>query len=746
MNLRLASKRLSWIWPKGLIFGKVKAMNFSTIIKEIPHIGPVYQQRLKKLGIKTLGDLLFYFPERYEDLSRIKKIKDIKINEEACLQADVVEIEQEKTWKRKLSITKAVVQDDSGSIQIVWFNQPYLAKSLKKGDRLLLNGKIAIGKGIAYLSSPTYEKIASKNEINFNDTVHLGRIVPIYSGTQGLSSRWLRYILKPLLLSFKDRVPETLPEHILDKYDLLGLEESLWQIHFPDSMEAAEAARNRFFFEQLFFISLSNLQKRIKMLETKAPVFPINLALIKKFLESLPFQLTEAQKKSVWEILQDLEKGYPMNRLLQGDVGSGKTVVAAVAAINIVKAKGQVVIMAPTEILTKQHFQTIFNFFKDFNFNIGILTGKVDKFYSKKLKSDTIEVSRQKLLKMTQNGDIDILIGTQALIVPAKKRATAENKVKFKNLGMVVIDEQHRFGVKQRARLAGTQLNQTIPHFLSMTATPIPRSLALSIWGDLDISVIDQMPKGRKKIITEIVDPADRPKIYDFIRKEVEKGKQAFVICPRIEPKDPEEQKKSGWFEQVEMKTVKEEYEKLSKTIFPNLKIEMLHGKMLPKEKDLVMKNFKKKKFDILVSTSVVEVGIDIANATVIAIEGSDRFGLAQLHQFRGRVGRGDFQSYCFLLTESASGKTNQRLKALVKYDDGFKLAEMDLKIRGPGDFFGVKQWGLPDYSMAALKDVELVKKTKEAAKAILKEDPSLKKYPLIKRRLEGFETNVHLE
>jgi len=347
---------------------------------------------------------------------------------------------------------------------------------------------------------------------------------------------------------------------------------------------------------------------------------------------------------------------------------------------------------------------------------------------------------------MTQNGDIDILIGTQALIVPAKKRATAENKVKFKNLGMVVIDEQHRFGVKQRARLAGTQLNQTIPHFLSMTATPIPRSLALSIWGDLDISVIDQMPKGRKKIITEIVDPADRPKIYDFIRKEVEKGKQAFVICPRIEPKDPEEQKKSGWFEQVEMKTVKEEYEKLSKTIFPNLKIEMLHGKMLPKEKDLVMKNFKKKKFDILVSTSVVEVGIDIANATVIAIEGSDRFGLAQLHQFRGRVGRGDFQSYCFLLTESASGKTNQRLKALVKYDDGFKLAEMDLKIRGPGDFFGVKQWGLPDYSMAALKDVELVKKTKEAAKAILKEDPSLKKYPLIKRRLEGFETNVHLE
>jgi ATP-dependent DNA helicase RecG len=723
-------------------------MNFSTPVREIPHIGDVYQQRLKKLGIKTLGDLLFYFPERYEDLSRIKKIKDIKINEEACLRAELIEIEQEKTWKRKLSITKAIVQDDSGAIQIVWFNQPYLAKNLKKGDQLLLSGKISMGKEGSYLSSPTYEKIGSKNEMNFSDATHLGRIVPIYSGTQGLSSRWLRYILKPLLLNFKNKIPETLPERILDKYDLLGLEESLWQVHFPDSLEAAEVARARFLFEELFFISLFNLQKRIKMLNTKAPIFQTNLPLIKKFLDNLPFQLTDAQKKAAWQILKDLEMGYPMNRLLQGDVGSGKTVVAAMAALNIVKAKGQVVIMAPTEILTKQHFQTIFNFFKDFNLNIGILTGKVDKFYSKKLKSDTIEVSRQKLLKMTLNGDIDILIGTQALIVPAGKRITAENKVKFKNLGMVVIDEQHRFGVNQRARLAGAQANQAIPHFLSMTATPIPRSLALSVWGDLDISIIDQMPEGRKKVETEIVEPSGRKKIYDFMRKEAKKGNQIFVICPRIEPKDPAEQdsKKAGWFEQAEMKTVKEEYEKLSKDIFPDLKIEMLHGKMKPKEKDLVMKNFKKKKFDILVATSVVEVGIDIPSATVIVIEGAERFGLAQLHQFRGRVGRGDAQSYCFLFTSSGSAKNNQRLKALKKYDDGFKLAEMDLKIRGPGDFFGVKQWGLPDYAMAALKDMDLVSKTKEAAKDILKEDPGFKKYPLIKRRLEGFESKVHLE
>lgn len=721
-------------------------MNFSTLVQEISGIGTAYQQRLKKLGIKTVGDLLFYFPERYEDLSKIKKIKDVKINEEACLQAEVIEIEEEKTWKKRMSITKAVVQDDSGAIQIVWFNQPYLAKSIKKREMLLLNGKIAIGKKGIYLSSPSYEKLGYKNQENQNNTIHLGRITAVYSQTQGLSSRWLRYILKPLLCAFKNKIPETLPKKIMEKYKLQGLEESLWQIHFPDSMESAESAKKRFLFEQLFFISLANLQKRKKIMEAKAPSFPANLPLIKKFLASLPFLLTDSQKKAIWEILQDLEKNYPMNRMLQGDVGSGKTIVAAIAAINIIKAKGQTVIMSPTEILAKQHFQTIFNFFKDFNVNIGILTGKTDKFYSKKLKTDTIEVSRQKLLKMTAIGEIDILIGTQALIAPGGKKRNLENKIKFKNLGLAVIDEQHRFGVKQRASLSGAKPGQAIPHFLSMTATPIPRSLALSIWGDLDISVINQMPKGRKKIITEIVEPDNRKKIYDFIRKEAKEGKQTFIICPRIEPKDPEEQKKSNWFEKIEMKTVKEEYEKLSKEIFPDLKMEMLHGKMTPKEKDLIMKNFKKKKFDILISTSVVEVGIDIPNATVIAIEGADRFGLAQLHQFRGRVGRGDFQSYCFLFSGSGAKKTNQRLKALVKYDDGFKLAEMDLKIRGPGDFFGVKQWGIPDYAMAALKDINIVSESKKAAEEILKEDPLLKKYALIKRRLEGFEDNVHLE
>jgi ATP-dependent DNA helicase RecG len=426
-----------------------------------------------------------------------------------------------------------------------------------------------------------------------------------------------------------------------------------------------------------------------------------------------------------------------MNRLLQGDVGSGKTVVSVMAAINTIKNKSQVVLMAPTEILAKQHFKTFFELLKEYNINIGLLTGKEDKYYSKKLKSDTIEISRAKMMEKTENGEIDILIGTHALIAPGTKKSKGA-RILFNNLGLVVVDEQHRFGVKQRASLCKKQKDK-IPHLLSMTATPIPRSLALTIWGDLDLSTILEMPKGRKTIITEIVTELERQKTYNFIRKEIEKGRQIFVICPRIEANEKESLA-------AEMKNVKDEYERLSERIFPDLKIEMLHGKMTPKEKEKIMKNFKLKKFDILVSTSVIEVGIDIPNASVIMIEGADRFGLAQLHQFRGRVGRGEHQSYCFLFTDSNSKKTGQRLQAMKKYDSGFKLSEMDLKIRGPGDFFGVKQWGIPDFAMNALKDAKKIEEIKETADEIIEKDPLLKKYPNLKKRLEVFAERIHLE
>lgn len=693
-------------------------MNFLTPVENIPHIGEVYKKRLRKLKIKTLGDFLYNFPKSYKDFSQISKIKDIKLNKENCIQGKVIEINEERTSFKKMSLIKALIEDDSASIEVVWFNQPYLINNLKIGDEIILSGKININRYQVQMISPVFEKISSK------ELIHTGRVIPIYTETKGITSKWIRYALKPLLNQIKDKIPETIPETILKKYNLLSLNQSLFEIHFPQTIRMAEEARRRLVFEQMLLIALLNIKKRIAFQKEIAPSIPIRLDIIKRFTDNLPFKLTDGQKKSLWQALKDMERSFPMNRLLQGDVGSGKTVVAVLASINAVKAKKQVVLMSPTEILTKQHFKTFFNLLKDFNINIGLLTGKEDIYYSKKLKSDTIEISRKKLLEKTQKGEIDILIGTQALITKEKN----DNKVKFKDLGLIIIDEQHRFGVKQRASLSP----QNIPHLLSMTATPIPRTLSLTIWGDLDLSIIDKLPSGRKKIKTEII--TERKKAYNLIKKEIEKGGQAFVICPRIESEEDDK---------LLLKAVTDEYEKLSKEVFPDLKISMLHGKMKTKEKDKIMKDFKNKKFDILVSTSVVEVGIDIPNATVMMIEGADRFGLAQLHQFRGRVGRGKKQSYCLLLTDSKSKTTIERINAMVKYDSGFKLSEIDLKLRGPGDFSGVRQWGIPDFMMSSLNNIEMIKEAKEASEEIF---PLLEKHPLLKRRLESFEEKIHLE
>ncbi|MDD5568930.1 MAG: ATP-dependent DNA helicase RecG [Candidatus Pacebacteria bacterium] len=718
-------------------------MTFTTPIEEIPKVGPAFAKRFKQLKIRTLGDLVFYFPRDYQDLSKISKIKDVKINENICVHGKILEIGQERSWRKKMAITKAVVQDDTGSIEVIWFNQPFLIRNLKKDEELMLAGKTVVRDDHLYLSSPTYEKIS------IQETTHMGRVVPIYPETRGVSSRLIRYILKPALTVIKNKIPETLPQKIREEYGLIDLKDAIYEIHFPSSLEIAKKARERFSFENIFYIALFGAKKKIDFQKEKAPAIPINETLIERFLRSLPFKLTKGQMDSATQILKDMERPFPMNRLLQGDVGSGKTVVSVIASINAIKNKNQVVLMAPTEILAKQHFKTFFQLLKDFNINIGFLTGKEDKYYSKKLKTDTIEISRERMLKKTQEGDIDLLIGTQALIAPKKKtlnqsasrtvQGKKKTKVLFKNLGLVIVDEQHRFGVTQRAALCGKQSDK-IPHLLSMTATPIPRTLALTIWGDLDLSIIKEMPQGRKKIITKIATEEDRPETYKFIKEEINKGRQAFVICPRIEAADEENENA------LDVKAVKEEYEKLSKEIFPDLKIGMLHGKMTPKEKEKTMKDFKNKKFDLLVSTSVVEVGIDVPNATVMMIEGADRFGLAQLHQFRGRVGRSEYQSYCFLLTDSAGLNTKERLKAMIKYDSGFELSEMDLKIRGPGDFVGVRQWGLPDFAMSALKEPKLIERTKKTAEDILTESPDLSAYPILKARLEIFEERIHLE
>lgn len=701
-------------------------MNLTTPLSQVPRVGPVYQKRLQSLGIGTVRDLLFHFPRSYEDFSTMTPIKNIREGNTYCALGKILDIKQKTTFKKRFSVTEALLQDNTGAIKVVWFQQPYLIDSLKAGDQVCVAGKVLRDKDGIYFSSPVQEKTQNETSAPWQFT-HVGRIIPVYEETAGVSSRWLRSIIKMTLASL-DNIKDSLPEDLVRAKKLPALSKALWQVHFPDSMDDAKLAQKRFAFEELLFISLFVLSERKKIASVKAPPILLNTELMKRFTDKLPFTLTAAQKKSAWSILKDLENPRPMNRMLQGDVGSGKTVVAAMAALSVVKAGYQVAFMAPTEILVQQHFKTMGPLLAPFKISIGLLTGKTDRFSSPKLPNDFIEVSRAKLLEKTKRGDIHILIGTHALI---------EDKVKFGNLALVILDEQHRFGVKQRAKL----LHRTtlIPHLLSMSATPIPRTLAMTIYGDLDLSLIDELPVGRKKIITKIVAPQERKQTYAFIEKEVKQGKQVFVICPRIEKteKSPEG---------TEVKAVKEEYEKLSKEIFPRLRVGMLHGKMAQKEKEEVMRKFKFKKLDILVSTSVIEVGVDVPNATVMMIEGADRFGLAQLHQFRGRVGRSDAQSYCFLLAESASQSTNKRLRALLEFDSGFKLAERDLKLRGPGDFAGTKQWGIPDFAMEQLTNLALVQEARNTAQEILEKDITLKQYPLLKARVQELREKLHLE
>ena len=701
-------------------------MELSTPIEKIPRVGPQYQKKLKKLGIITVRDLFWHFPHRYQDFSDLIPIAKAKIGENICIQGEIVEIKISQTWKRKMFLTTALVKDKTGSIKVIWFNQPYLINTLQAGNEDYLAGKISKGPEGIYLSSPAYEKLSSQKS-DKSKLVHTARIVPVYPETEGLSSRWLRFILKPLLTKLLDEIEDPLPLEIKKENRLLDIQKAIWQIHFPDSIELAQRARQRFSFEELFILSLVILKERLKLAQEKAIIIPLNLEIIKEFVNSLPFKLTNAQKKSSWQILKDLEKHRPMNRLLEGDVGSGKTVVAVMASLNVAKARFQTAFMAPTEILANQHFQEVSNLLKSFDLRIGLLTGKESKLKNRK-------IAKNKILEKIKQGEVDILIGTHALI---------QESVKFGKLALVILDEQHRFGVEQRAHLCQGYGGQTklIPHLLSMTATPIPRTLALTAYGDLDLSLIDEMPKGRKKVITKIVTPNQRKQTYEFIKEQIKQGRQVFVICPRIESAN--DGIVNSW---TDTKTIKQEYKKLTEQIFPKLKIDMLHGRMKTNEKEKIMKKFNGGKTNILVSTSVVEVGIDVPNASVMIIEGAEKFGLAQLHQFRGRVGRGEYQSYCLLFTDSSSLKTNQRLRALKSSQNGFELAEKDLKIRGPGELSGSRQWGIPDLSMASLGDLPLVEKTRDEAKNLLSQDPRLKKYPLLQKELKCFRQKIHLE
>lgn len=717
-------------------------LDFKTPINLISGIGKFYQNKFEKLGIKTVGDFLYYFPNRYEDFSNLKSIDDLEFGEIATINGQIIDIKTRRTWQRKLFITEAIIEDQTETIKAIWFNQPFISQNLKIGDWVSLAGKIAENDKGMYLSSPSYEKI-SPEETDLRET---GRLIPIYSETKGLTSRALRFFIKKILSQTRFPI-DPLPIDLRKKLNLLDLKTAILENHFPNSLETAEKAKKRFSFEELLLLELVILEKRKKLAKEKSFKIKANLDYIKIFVDSLGFELTPAQRQAVFEILKDLGKPTPMNRLLEGDVGSGKTIVAAIAALATIKNNCQVAFMAPTEILSRQHFATLSKLFKDLEINIGLLTSADSKISWSNLNSKT---TKKDFLKYCADGKLNLIIGTHALISAHGESASGGQKnVKFKKLGLIVIDEQHRFGINQRATLLkDNKTDDFVPHLLSMTATPIPRTLALTIWGDLDISLINELPKNRRPIITKAVASENRQKAYDFIRQQIKMGRQAFVVCPLIEKPQNSDEKKPNFaqFLLADRKSVIQEHEKLQKNIFPNLKVAMLHGKMKSQEKEEIMEKFNNKETDILVSTSVIEVGIDVPNATIMMIEGADRFGLAQLYQFRGRVGRGEHQSYCLLFSSSPSKTTNQRLEAIVKAKNSFELAEKDLQIRGPGEFIGSNQSGIPDYLMTALKNLELVKVARYEAEKILEKDPELKSLPILKEKSRQMLETMHLE
>jgi len=698
-------------------------MKLETSLSTLPGVGPQFVKKLDRLGIKTVRDLLYHFPFRYEDWSEIVPISELAIGEEKTIQGTVREIEVKRAWQRRMTFVEAIVEDDSGEIQIVWFNQPYISKILKPGTLANFAGKIAVNKkNKAYLSNPTYELVGR------GETKHTGRLVPIYPETKGLTSKGIRFLVKPLIEHF-DPIPDFIPENIRETNNLMDVNDALRTIHFPEAMKEADIARYRFAFEEIFLLQLRNIRQKLALRQEKAPKISINEGNLRELISKLPFELTEAQQKAIKETIADLQKPYPMNRLLQGDVGAGKTVVAALAAL-MVASSHQVAVMAPTEILARQHYKTFLKLFPDFESGIALLVGKDAKvFYGHGLESP---LKKTELHREISSGKIKIVIGTHALI---------QKNVSFGNLGLVVVDEQHRFGVEQRAELLKTK---TIPHFLSMSATPIPRTMMIALFGDLDLSLINELPKGRKEIITKVVAPENRDKAYAFIRGQVRRGSQVYVICPRIEK--PEESADFKEVLAIDAKAVEEEYIKISKKVFPDLRVAMLHGKMKSAEKEKIMAGFAAHEYDILVATSVIEVGVDVPNATIIMIEGADRFGLAQLYQFRGRVGRGDKQSFCFLFSESGSKTAEERLKALISAKNGFELAERDLEIRGPGQFLGGSQTGLPDVAMKSLQNPNLIKEARDAAETIITTDPNLEKHPLLKEKLAQFKAEIHME
>ncbi|HEY4502441.1 MAG TPA: ATP-dependent DNA helicase RecG [Candidatus Paceibacterota bacterium] len=723
-------------------------MNGKDLIIDTFRLTPKQRAALLKLHLKTVRDLLYHFPTRYENISNIIRIKELKEGDEAIIYGRLEDLKTRKAFRSRRPIAEGYICDETGRMKIIWFNQPYIAKMYAVDVPVKVVGKVGGEKGKLYLPNPEVEQLPGLplegDDSLFQTNGTTETLFPIYPESTGITSKWFHHATKKVLVDeFLKTIDDPIPQEILNRYHLPSLQSALVWMHAPQNSNHAKSARKRFAFEEIFYIQLERWRDKNERIHKNAFRIDIEKKELQTFIDRFPFKATKAQLKAIDSIIKDLKSGHAMARLLEGDVGSGKTAVAAstvyaIATTSPLRADGtrqdfgrlQTAYMVPTEILAKQHFESFITFFEHMPINIGLITGSsCKKFPSKVDKTKATHISRAQLLKWIGNGEIPIVIGTHALI---------QKTVAFENLAYVIIDEQHRFGTMQRHELL--RKDNIAPHLLSMTATPIPRTLALTMYGDLDLTVLDEMPAGRKPIVTEIVYPKERPLVYEKVRKELEAGRQVYVICPRIEEPDPEKE------QALNVKSVVEESLRLKKDVFPEYKIEYLHSKMKPKEKEDTMRDFANNTTHILVATSVVEVGVNVPNATVIIIEGAERFGLAQLHQLRGRVLRSTNQAYCFVFADAKSKTTQERLRAFKTAKNGFELAEFDLSIRGGGELYGRNQSGLSDIGMEALKNIKMVEAARSEAEEMITTDPKLANHPLLKERAEEKRTHLHFE
>jgi len=687
-------------------------LNTETPIGQLHSIADKLNKDLKKIGIDTIADLLWYFPWRYDDLSQIKNISELEENEIATIKVKVKNIKTYRSFKRKMIITEMLASDETDNVQAMWFRQKFVGQIIKPGDEIYLSGKAQKKHLIWQFVSPSYEKVKQEQ-------IHSARLVPMYHLSGKITQKQLRFLISKAL---KDAplIDDPLPVEILNKEKYPWLHEALKQIHFPEDEKDLDNAAQRLKFQELFYLQCKYILAKQDYQKQNSYKVPFAKDTLNKCVNHLPFKLTMDQQSALADILADLQKNHPMNRLIEGDVGSGKTMVAMLSALATISADFQAALMAPTEILASQHFASAQKTIpKEFHKNIALVTR------TQNLLASNEKLNKKQLREKIKNNQIKFIIGTHSLI---------QDDVNYKNLALTIIDEQHRFGVGQRKKLKNKNPDNTVPHLLSMTATPIPRTLSLTLYGDLDISIIKEKPSGRKEIKTFLVPEKKRNDAYKFVKEKIALGQQVFVICPLIDESD-----------KLGVKSVKQEYEKLNNEIFPDLEIRQVHGKLKSEEKEKIMDDFKQNKFPILIATSVIEVGVDIPGATIMFIEGAERFGLSQLHQFRGRIGRNDLESFCLLFTSDKSQLSKDRLQAMTKTSDGFKLAELDLELRGSGEIFGTKQTGLMKLKIARLSDTKLIKKAQSWAKEIINNKKYLSREKL-QKLLSELKTDMHLE